>query len=153
MCRNVADAAIILSAIAGPDPLDPVSLTQPSVIPDYKQALNKNGLQNVRIGVPRLFQVSLVDENITKAFNEALETLKELGATIIDPAEFPNALELKANAREREKIVMETDFKVSALGIVMQKIKKNSHNPFLAGGFECIFGRASRNTLWNENIG
>lgn len=124
MCRNVSDAASILSVIAGPDPLDPITFNQPTEIPDYKQALVKEGLQGIRIGVPRLFRESPPDENITKAFNAALETMKELGAIIIDPADFPNAHELRANLRTREMLVMETDFKVNRYLVMWEKWQK-----------------------------
>ncbi|GJJ14714.1 hypothetical protein Clacol_008981 [Clathrus columnatus] len=110
MCRCVSDAAVILSSIVGPDPLDEITLSQPSETLDYSKALDTNGLRGVRIGVPRLFQSE--NENITKAFNEALEVMRELGATIIDPADFPNAVELRAYIPTGRLVVMEADFKV-----------------------------------------
>lgn len=113
ICRNVSDAAIILSAIAGSDPLDERTSSQPSEIPDYRKALIGDGLKNVRIGVPRLFMTD-VEDNRKKAFDEALETMKELGATIIDPADFPNAVELQADIASREFFNLETDIKVGA---------------------------------------
>ena len=40
ICRSVADAAAILSVIAGPDPLDNFTLVQPFPVPDFSKALN-----------------------------------------------------------------------------------------------------------------
>ncbi len=51
MTRTVRDAALILNALAGPDPLDPATLKAPKPV-DYLQALDKDGLKGMRIGVP-----------------------------------------------------------------------------------------------------
>ncbi|KAF8528712.1 amidase signature domain-containing protein [Gautieria morchelliformis] len=108
ICRSVADAAAILSVIAGPDPLDNFTLVQPQPVPDFSKALQKHALKGVRLGVPRLFQGS--DMNIIAAFNASLEVMKELGATIVDPADFPDAQELMAS--QNETTVLSVDFKV-----------------------------------------
>jgi amidase len=109
MARSVADAATILSVIAGPDPLDTFTLTQPHPVPDYRKALNPHALRGVRLGVPRKFQGT--DENIITAFNASIEIIKNLGAVVVDPAEFPNTDELLAS--ENEDVILSTDFKVS----------------------------------------
>lgn len=80
MCRSVADAAAILSVIAGRDPRDNFTLAQPEKVPDYTKALNPNALKGARLGIPRLFQSS--DPNIMAAFNASVEIIKGLGATI-----------------------------------------------------------------------
>ncbi|KAF8493345.1 amidase signature enzyme [Gautieria morchelliformis] len=108
MCRSVADAATILSVIAGPDPLDNFTLVQPSPVPDFTKALKPDALKGVRLGVPRLFQPQ--DVNIVAAFNASLEIFKELGATIVDPADFPDAQELLVS--NNETTVLNVDFKV-----------------------------------------
>jgi amidase len=51
MTRTVPDAAILLQAIAGPDPLDEATLHAPA-LPDYAAALDRQGLLGARIGVP-----------------------------------------------------------------------------------------------------
>ena len=109
MARSVADAAAILTAIAGRDPLDNYTLTAPARVPDFSKALRKDALQGVRLGVPRLFLSD--DPNIDHAFNSSLITLTELGATIVDPADFPDANELLASTNEY--IVLSADFKVA----------------------------------------
>ncbi|KAF8523718.1 amidase signature domain-containing protein [Hysterangium stoloniferum] len=108
MCRTVADVAIILQAIAGPDPLDEITLSQPKEIPDYSKALDPNALKGVRLGCPRLFQGKNTD--VISAYNIAIETLGELGAEIVDPADFDNATELMAS--QDETVVLQTEFKV-----------------------------------------
>ncbi|KAH9054227.1 amidase signature enzyme [Lactarius vividus] len=109
MARSVADAAIILTAIAGRDPLDNFTLAAPAHVPDFSKALSKDALHGVRLGVPRLFLSG--DSNIDRAFNASLLTLAKLGATIVDPAEFPDANELLTS--NNETIVLSTDFKVN----------------------------------------
>jgi amidase len=83
MVRTVRDAAILLSALAGPDPADSLSIAAGErAHPDYTVFLNENGLQNKRLGLytPALgshFRVdTLMQQNIRK--------LEELGATIIE---------------------------------------------------------------------
>jgi amidase len=108
MARSVTDAAMILSVIAGLDPLDNFTLTQPQPVPDYRDALNSHALRGVRLGVPRKFQGT--DENIIAAFNASIEVIRDLGAVVVDPAEFPDTDELFAS--NNETIVLGTDFKV-----------------------------------------
>lgn len=80
MARSVADAAAILSVIAGKDPLDNATLVQPEPVPDFSLALNLKALRGVRLGVPRALQGS--DPNVLAAFNASLDILRGLGATI-----------------------------------------------------------------------
>jgi len=114
MTRSMTDAAIVLSIIAGKDQNDNFTLAQPQVVPDYTKALNKHALEGKRIGVPRHV---FFNENITKndpsvnvAFEQALEVIKSLGATVVDPADLPSADEMLAS--KGENIVLRTDFKV-----------------------------------------
>jgi amidase len=111
MCQSVADAATILSVIAGRDPLGNFTHAQPEEVPDFTKALDPNALKGVCLGVPQLFQPQ--DVNIVTAFNASLEIIKGLGATIIDPADFPDAEELLAS--NNETTVLNVDFKVRLL--------------------------------------
>ncbi len=108
MCRSVADAATILSIIAGRDPLDNFTFAQPPVVPDYTKALDPNALKGVRLGVARQFAGN--NENVLAAFNASLDVMRGLGATIVDPADFPDFAEIRASGNET--IVLDTDFKV-----------------------------------------
>jgi amidase len=114
MTRSMTDAAIVLSIISGKDPNDNFTLAQPPVVPDFTKALNRHALKGKRIGVPRRV---FFNESITKnvpfvhvAFEQALEVIKSLGATVVDPADIPSADEIVAS--KSENIVLETDFKV-----------------------------------------
>jgi aspartyl-tRNA(Asn)/glutamyl-tRNA(Gln) amidotransferase subunit A len=97
MARSVEDCAILLQAIAGYDPKDPASADVPA--PDFRAAF-KNGIAGLRIGVPRAgwFDENLgVDPQTEGLFNQALKTLKELGAAIIEIDGKPFSIARKAN--------------------------------------------------------
>lgn len=108
MCRSVADAALLLNFMAGPDPRDAVTLHQPGLVPDYMRALDKNALKGVRLGVPRSFIRN--SKVIEETFNLSLDVFRALGAEIVDPADFPDTEELLAS--KAEKRVLDVDFKV-----------------------------------------
>lgn len=114
LTRSTTDAAIVLSVIAGPDPNDNFTLTQPNVVPNYLTALNASALQGTRIGVPRAMflepSYSGLDETVLSAYATALETLRDLGAVIVDPADLPSAYEIAAS--NNETLVLDVDFKV-----------------------------------------
>ena len=85
MTRTVADAAVLLAAMAGTDPEDPVTGTAPT---DYSAALDPNGLKGSRIGVVRdkLFGYSAAADRLADA---AIARMKQQGATIVDPVTIP----------------------------------------------------------------
>ncbi len=97
MARTVEDCAILLQAIAGYDPADPASADMP--VPDFRAEL-KDGIRGLRVGVPRQnwFEENLgVDPQTEKLFDQALKTLQDLGATLVDIDGRPFSLARKAN--------------------------------------------------------
>jgi amidase len=105
MCRSVADAAMLLGAIAGPDPRDPATQNAPSGV-DYAQALDADGLRGARIGVLRQW---LTGHPATDAvFERALQTLAARGAVLVDPVRIDGAEQIGAHEIE----VLLTEFKV-----------------------------------------
>ena len=114
MTRSIADAAVVLSIIAGPDPNDNFTLAQPTPVPDFTKALNKNALKGKRIGVPRrVFLNDTITGNdpfVNQVFEQALDTIRALGATVVDPADLPSADEIAVS--NNETIVLDVDFKV-----------------------------------------
>lgn len=111
MARSVADAAIILTVIAGKDPLDNYTSAQPPLVPDYSKALNASALRGARLGVARQFARSDVhDHHMLAMFNASLRVMSDLGATVMDPVDYPAFEEMKAS--DNETIVLTTDFKV-----------------------------------------
>lgn len=90
MCRTVRDAAMLLSAIAGPDPKDSAT-TSGSVrrTTDYTSFLDPDGLRGARIGVARnLFGISLVADRVIE---RALDAMRAAGAIIVDNADIETA--------------------------------------------------------------
>jgi aspartyl-tRNA(Asn)/glutamyl-tRNA(Gln) amidotransferase subunit A len=77
--RDVRDAALVLQAIAGPDPLDSTSL--PGEVPDYVSGLDR-GVEGVRIGVVKEISDVGVSSEVKARFTEALIILEKLGAEI-----------------------------------------------------------------------
>jgi amidase len=84
MCRSVADAAVLLAAIAGADPRD--AATHGARTADYVAALDANGLKGARIGVAR-DKLTGYSVSADAAFERALAVMKDRGAVIVDPAD------------------------------------------------------------------
>jgi amidase len=91
MARTVADAAALLTVVAGPDPSDPIT-AQAADHPklDYTQFLDPHGLKGVRIGVFRqYFDTKETDPEVKALTEQALKTLQQEGATLVDPFTIP----------------------------------------------------------------
>ena len=88
MCRTVADAAILLSAIAGTDLLDPATAASAGKAADYTKALDANGLAGARLGVVRKFFGW--HPEIDRQMTAVLDLLRQLGAVLVDPVEIPH---------------------------------------------------------------
>jgi aspartyl-tRNA(Asn)/glutamyl-tRNA(Gln) amidotransferase subunit A len=83
MARSVEDAALILQAIAGPDPEDPTTSDRP--VPDYAASLTGD-VRGLRIGVPHKDALSGASDDVLQGIEEALRTLAGLGATVVEVA-------------------------------------------------------------------
>ena len=77
MCRTVADAAALLTAMAGIEGPQKLNLRK-----DYTQFLQKDGLKGMRIGVGR--QYFGRNAKVDKLIEPHLQVLKNGGATLID---------------------------------------------------------------------
>lgn len=87
MTRTVADAAAVFQVIAGEDPGDPVTAAaRGRTIPRYADSLRADGLRGARIGVLHAaYDTPTLDAEVRAVFTRALEDLKRLGATVVDP--------------------------------------------------------------------
>src|SRR6267143_1122110 len=81
LTKTVRDSALIMNAIAGPDPRDTTCLNQP--VPDYTTKLER-GLKGVRLGLPKEYMIEGVDSAVRHAVDAAVKHLASLGAEIID---------------------------------------------------------------------
>ena len=80
MTLTVEDAAAVFQVVAGPDPRDATSVSQP--LPDTA-TLFPGDARGSRIGVPRSVLDGIEDET-RKAFEAALAALTDRGAAIVD---------------------------------------------------------------------
>jgi amidase len=92
MARTVADAATLLTAVAGTDPADPVTAKgagRPAL--DYTHFLDRHGLRGARIGVFRqYFDTSTTDPEVKAVTERALHSLTQEGAVLVDPFTIPD---------------------------------------------------------------
>lgn len=90
MARTVADAALLLNALAGVDARDVLTRTSAGKAElDYTRFLAPHGLTGARLGIVR--KSFGFNERVDKLMEEAIEVLRKLGAIIIDPANVPTA--------------------------------------------------------------
>ncbi len=80
LTKTVEDAALVLNVIAGQSDNDSTTPDQP--VPDYTSFL-KTDMKGVKVGVPAEYFKNVDPETIT-VVNQAIETLKKLGAEVID---------------------------------------------------------------------
>lgn len=78
MTRTVEDNAIMMEAISGLDPRD--SITGDVDVPNYLEHL-RDGIEGMKIAVPRQFFKEGTDEEVTAQIKKDIEILESLGAT------------------------------------------------------------------------
>ena len=106
MTRSVADAAVLLGALTGVDPRDPATTaSEGRAHTDYTQFLKLDGLRGARLGLARNYLG--FDERVDAILEGVVDTLKRLGAEVIDPANVPTPPE----AGEAEFNVLLYEFK------------------------------------------
>ncbi|MEW5877651.1 MAG: amidase [Acidobacteriota bacterium] len=88
MARTVTDAAILLAAMAGPDPEDAATSSAPKQV-DFLPFLRPDALKGARLGVVRA-KVTGYHPQVDKAYERALSVLKDAGAVLVDPADIPH---------------------------------------------------------------
>jgi len=75
--KDVEDAALMLQAIAGHDPMDSTSAAVP--VPDYAAGLGQ-GVEGLKVGIPAEYFIEGLDPEVETAVRAAIEILKGLGA-------------------------------------------------------------------------
>jgi amidase len=106
MARTVRDAAILLGVLTGADERDPITKSSRTKgHADYTRFLDAGGLKGARIGVAR--QYFGFNDATDKLMKEAIDLIKSLGATIVDPAN------IKTNGKfdATENDVLQYEFK------------------------------------------
>ena len=83
MARTVRDAVILLGALAGIDPKDPVTgESRDKAYKDYTQFLDKDGLKGKRIGIEKSHLKG--HEGMVALVQQAMQTMTKLGATMVE---------------------------------------------------------------------
>ncbi|MEY9862454.1 aspartyl-tRNA(Asn)/glutamyl-tRNA(Gln) amidotransferase subunit A [Catenulispora sp. GAS73] len=80
--RTVMDAALLHAVIAGHDPMDSTSIDLP--VPDVVGAAQLANVEGMRIGVVKQFDGEGYQEGVRQRFHEAVQTLRDLGATVVE---------------------------------------------------------------------
>ena len=102
MARTVEDVALMLGAMAGPDPRDATSSHRP--VADYAAALREPGLRGLRLGVPAGYFFAGLHPEVDAAVRAALGELERLGARVEEIAmPDPQALHDVANVIVRSE--------------------------------------------------
>jgi aspartyl-tRNA(Asn)/glutamyl-tRNA(Gln) amidotransferase subunit A len=76
--RDVTDSALLLRAMAGPDPCDSTSIG----LPEPVELPSATDLKGIRLGVPEELTGEGIEPGVMKAFNETLDLARSLGATV-----------------------------------------------------------------------
>jgi aspartyl-tRNA(Asn)/glutamyl-tRNA(Gln) amidotransferase subunit A len=86
LTKTVKDAAIVLRAIAGRDPMDATSAEVP--VPDYVAQLEKP-VRGLRLGVAKEYFGEGLDPEVKKAVEAAIQKLAQLGCEMV-PVSLPH---------------------------------------------------------------
>jgi aspartyl-tRNA(Asn)/glutamyl-tRNA(Gln) amidotransferase subunit A len=81
MARSVADAAIMLHAMAGHDPKDSTSANLP--VPDYEAALTGD-IRGKRIGIPKEYRIDGMPAEIERLWSQGADMLRDAGVEIVE---------------------------------------------------------------------
>jgi aspartyl-tRNA(Asn)/glutamyl-tRNA(Gln) amidotransferase subunit A len=92
LARTAEDCALLLSLMAGADPEDPTSSTEP--VADY-MAATAASIKGLKVGVPTSFYVDDLDAEVARALDETILILKREGADIVK-VELPDQRQLTA---------------------------------------------------------
>jgi amidase len=106
LARTVTDAAMLLGAMRGVDVRDITTDGSRGYLEeDYVAALDKGSLKGARVGVWRVHYESVAP--VGPVFTEALDAMRDAGATIIDDVAVPSIADLQ----RAEVVVLLCEFK------------------------------------------
>jgi aspartyl-tRNA(Asn)/glutamyl-tRNA(Gln) amidotransferase subunit A len=82
MTKSVADAALLLQALAGHDEMD--GTTPPEPVPDYSAALADASLKGVKIGLPKEYFIDGLDPEVKAITEKAIAACEAAGAELVE---------------------------------------------------------------------
>jgi aspartyl-tRNA(Asn)/glutamyl-tRNA(Gln) amidotransferase subunit A len=86
MARSVEDCALMLNALAAPDPRDPTTLNQP--LEDFTASTKGGSIKGMRIAIPEASALPETHPDVVKAWQASAKTLEQLGA-IVETVKIP----------------------------------------------------------------
>src|SRR5713101_1601389 len=165
LTKDVEDAALVLEAIAGHDPMDSTSVDVP--VPDYRAELDR-GVEGLRIGIPAEYFMEGLDPEVEAAVRAAIRVLEKLGARsepvslphteyglaayyLIAPAEASSNLArydgvkygLRA-PRARDLIEMYSKTRAAGFGAEVKRRVMLGTYALSAGYYDAYYGKAQR---------
>jgi aspartyl-tRNA(Asn)/glutamyl-tRNA(Gln) amidotransferase subunit A len=81
LTRTVEDSALLLNALAGHDPKDSTSLSDP--VPDYTAGLEE-GVAGMKLGLPKEYFTDGISPLVRERVESAAKTLESLGAELVE---------------------------------------------------------------------
>jgi aspartyl-tRNA(Asn)/glutamyl-tRNA(Gln) amidotransferase subunit A len=87
LTRDVSDAALLLAAMVGRDPMDATSVGLPEAV----TVPSRTDLEGVRLGVPAELSGAHIEPGVRAAFDETLDRAQGLGAVVDTEVELPHA--------------------------------------------------------------
>ena len=156
MSRTVRDAAILLDAIAGYDPNDPVTAYAAGRTPEsYVDGLDPDGLRGARIGVIRESMDAETDpesddyRQVRRLVDRAAADLRRLGAVVLDPVEVPDLDQAQAtyvrNSFETEEATNAylDELPEPPVGTLREILLAGRVTPWRARGLMNVVGRST----------
>jgi amidase len=137
MTHSVTDAALLLTAMAGSDPLDPATKDADAHRQDYVAGLDAQALKGKRLGVMR-FDAGFHPET-DAVFAHALTVLRRAGATLVEIDKLPGAEAIG----DAELTVLLTELKVD-LNAYLASTPKNIATRSLADLIAFNYAHADR---------
>ncbi|MBI4277065.1 MAG: amidase [Armatimonadetes bacterium] len=125
MTRTVADAALMLNAMAGQDPRDPTTASGP--VPDFTAGLGE-GIRGMVLGIPRQHFYEALHPEVDAAMRAALRHLEGLGARL-EPVDLPRARDLGP--------VGPLMYRVEAFAVHAERLRSRGH----------LYGRRARQKI------
>ena len=166
LAKDVRDAALLLEAIAGPDPMDSTAAAEP--VPAYAASLDR-GVQGLMLGIPDEYFVAGLDPEVEHAVREAIRVLEGLGARtrrvslphtaagvatyyIVAPAEASSNLArydgvkygLRAAGANRDVAAMTARTRAEGFGPEVRRRIMLGTYVLSAGYYDAYYGRAQR---------
>ncbi|MFC1837688.1 Asp-tRNA(Asn)/Glu-tRNA(Gln) amidotransferase subunit GatA [Thermodesulfobacteriota bacterium] len=81
LAKDVTDCALMMNVIGGYDAKDSTSVSRE--VPDFRKAL-KDGLQGMKIGIPREYFIEGLDPEVERAVNNGIGLLRDAGAETVE---------------------------------------------------------------------